>query len=441
MTDAVFQAPKRRARVYECFEAALPVPLNTADDDDDEDHIFICRAEIIGHHVSVTNPAHIQHLYHRGYFGKGVFSRSRPEHMISPQWKYVGDRCLPVISSSEYQQRISLARAALVMQDLEEESVNNALQILTEPVEFNTEEQQSQEPIIKSHCDGSLTDQTIDTDLIPGQTDSARPQRQENPLYDPLAEIYPEKLDQCLKEKCRKHDDWISQCGCRADEEQMSAKTQLSHTYEYFLVEESEDEHSEHFTQESGSIDQAGKLVCRINPFPMLEYLQLSYEEAFFLVYALGCLSIYYNEEPLSVAQLWTMFRSLQPNFCFSYTAYHYYRSKGWVPKSGVKYGTDFMLYRKGPPFYHASYSVVVDTVDECFSGSSLCPFSWRSLATLSRTTGNVSKELMLCFIITPSDVTEDLLFSPQCLKRFSVQEVLMSRWVSSKERTEQEEI
>lgn len=438
MTDAVFQAPKRRARVYECFEAALPVPLNSADDGD---HTLLCRAEIIGHHVSVTDPAHIQQLYHRGYFGKGVFSRSRPEHMISPQWKYVGDRCLPVISLSEYQKRLSLARAALVMQDLEEESVNNALQILTEPVEFNTEEQQ--EPISKSNCDESLLDQTMDTDLILDQTESAKPQRQGNPLYDPLAEIYPEKLDQSLKadEKCRDHNDWISQCGCRANEERMNRTMHKSQTYEYVLVEESEDERSQHITQENSSTDQPAELVCRINPFPMLEYLQLSYEEAFFLVYALGCLSIYYNGEPLSVAQLWTMFRSLQPNFCFSYAAYHYYRSKGWVPKSGVKYGTDLMLYRKGPPFYHASYSVVVDTVDASFRRSSLRPFSWRSLATLSRTTGNVSKELMLCFIITPSDVTGDLLVSPQCLKRFSVQEVLMSRWVSSKERTEQEEI
>ncbi|XP_048037794.1 LOW QUALITY PROTEIN: tRNA-splicing endonuclease subunit Sen2-like [Megalobrama amblycephala] len=187
--------------------------------------------------------------------------------------------------------------------------------------------------------------------------------------------------------------------------------------------------------------DQREKLVCRINPFTMMEYLQLSYEEAFFLVYALGCLSVYYSGEPLSVAQVWTMFRSLQPNFSTSYTAYHYFRSKGWVPKSGIKYGTDLMLYRKGPPFYHASYSVVVERADACFRGATLRPFSWRSLAALSRTTGNVSKELMLCYVITPSNLTEDMLSSPDCLKRFTVQEVLVSRWVSSRERTEQEEV
>lgn len=70
MTEAVFQAPKRRAKVYECFEAPLPVSWSS----EDEDHI-IYRAEIISHQVIVTNPAHIQTLYERVrlYRGDTVF--------------------------------------------------------------------------------------------------------------------------------------------------------------------------------------------------------------------------------------------------------------------------------------------------------------------------------------------------------------------------------
>ncbi|XP_048028869.1 LOW QUALITY PROTEIN: tRNA-splicing endonuclease subunit Sen2 [Megalobrama amblycephala] len=448
MTEAVFQAPKRRAKVYECFRSALPVCWSAEEDQ----RIF--RAEIISHRVIVSNPAHIHTLYERGYFGKGVFSRSRPEHVISKQLKYVGDRCLPVISSSEYQKRLSWARAALVMQGLDDESVNHALQILTKPVELDVKEEQSQEPM-KSQDDsigGSLDDVSCEADLNLDQTDTAVPQRQGNPLHDPLAELCaqePERLDQLSKPsvKCRRHDDWIAHCGCRPDESQLSSErivpsAEPSEPCEYVLVEVSEDDDdNRNSTEGSFSMDQREKLVCRINPFTMMEYLQLSYEEAFFLVYALGCLSVYYSGEPLSVAQVWTMFRSLQPNFSTSYTAYHYFRSKGWVPKSGIKYGTDLMLYRKGPPFYHASYSVVVERADACFRGATLRPFSWRSLAALSRTTGNVSKELMLCYVITPSNLTEDMLSSPDCLKRFTVQEVLVSRWVSSRERTEQEEV
>uniref|UniRef100_A0A4W6FFQ3 tRNA-splicing endonuclease subunit Sen2 n=1 Tax=Lates calcarifer TaxID=8187 RepID=A0A4W6FFQ3_LATCA len=146
--------------------------------------------------------------------------------------------------------------------------------------------------------------------------------------------------------------------------------------------------------------------------------------QAFFLVYGLGCLSVYLHQEPLSIIELWRKFLSLRPNFVSSYAAYHYYRSRGWVPKGGggAKYGADLMLYRKGPPFYHASYSVVVERVGDAFRGSALRPFSWRSLAALSRITANVSKELMLCYIIFPADQSEAELDSPECVSRLKVQ-------------------
>uniref|UniRef100_A0A3Q2D1C1 tRNA-intron lyase n=1 Tax=Cyprinodon variegatus TaxID=28743 RepID=A0A3Q2D1C1_CYPVA len=146
-------------------------------------------------------------------------------------------------------------------------------------------------------------------------------------------------------------------------------------------------------------------------------------------------------QEPLSVVDLWRKLRSLNPDFISSYAAYHHFRSRGWVPKGGggAKYGVD-LLYRKGPPFYHA-YSVVVERTDETFAGMALRPFSWRSLAALSRITANVSKELMLCYIIYPADLSADDLDSPECLSRLKVQEVIVSRWVSSKERAEQDDI
>ncbi|KAJ4921356.1 hypothetical protein JOQ06_022800, partial [Pogonophryne albipinna] len=130
------------------------------------------------------------------------------------------------------------------------------------------------------------------------------------------------------------------------------------------------------------------------------------------------------GQEPLSIIQLWRKFRSLRPDFVSSFSAYQHLRSKGWVPKEGggAKYGVDLMLYRKGPPFYHASYSVVIERVDGAFRGSALRPFSWRSLAALSRITANVSKELMLCYIIYPVGLSEAELDSPVCLSRLSVQ-------------------
>ncbi|XP_061584092.1 tRNA-splicing endonuclease subunit Sen2 isoform X2 [Cololabis saira] len=191
------------------------------------------------------------------------------------------------------------------------------------------------------------------------------------------------------------------------------------------------------------SEDGGGVKELKRSPICLSEYLQLSPEEAFFLVYGLGVLSVYLQQEPLSITQLWRKCRSLLPDFISSYAAYHHFRSRGWVPKGGggAKYGVDLMLYRKGPPFYHASYSVVVERVDDAFRGLPLRPFSWRSLAALSRITGNVSKELMLCYVIYPSGLTDAELDSPACLSKLKVQEVIVSRWVSSRERTEQDDI
>lgn len=113
-----------------------------------------------------------------------------------------------------------------------------------------------------------------------------------------------------------------------------------------------------------------------------LEHLQLNLQEAFFLAYALSCLKIYDTSEvfqiffffffyisfffssqckpdnhllpqrELTIQEMWSTFlcvpHALSSNliaadnpFIVQYVAYHYYRSRGWVAKSGVKFGVD----------------------------------------------------------------------------------------------------
>lgn len=466
--EAIFHAPKRRPKVYESFEAPLPVPFSK--DPPSEPQIQTYRAEIIQQHVIVRESEHIQALYGKGYFGKGVLSKSRPHHSISERWEYVGDTCLPVIPLPKYEKHVRWARSALLAQGLDEEAVNQVLKELTHPVELDLEKEPSEEQAdVQKHqesgaCQTPSSDQDQSMEDVAaaqckegegsGFSEAKRPRRQGDPCYDPLAEIYPEEPEQVdpnalAKVKCKRHDDWILHCGCRIDASEMMSGGSVSDTrgcnlsvaHSYVLVEESEEDQDGDPNDEDIKGSRKGKLVCRINPFNMIEYLQLSYEEAFFLVYALGCLSVFRNGETLSILQVWRTFRSAQPDFEIAYAAYHYFRSKGWVPKSGIKYGTDLVLYRKGPPFYHASYSVVVERVDESLRGAPLRPLTWRSLAALSRTTANVSKELMFSYVVVPSDMTEEDFSSPECLKKFKVQEIIVSRWVSSKERTEQEDI
>lgn len=77
--------------------------------------------------------------------------------------------------------------------------------------------------------------------------------------------------------------------------------------------------------------------------FPVRETLHLTFEETFFLMYGLGCLRVIdLDGKFLSIGETWEYFCKEQKSFLHKYIAYHYFRSKGWVVKTGLKYGTDF---------------------------------------------------------------------------------------------------
>lgn len=91
---------------------------------------------------------------------------------------------------------------------------------------------------------------------------------------------------------------------------------------------------------------------------PEVEHLQLCLEEALFLSFGLGCLEIVVEEEgvikSVTSQQFWERCKLLKKDFVAHYAAYHHFRAKGWVTKSGIKYGVDWILYRRGPVFFHS---------------------------------------------------------------------------------------
>ncbi|RKO85413.1 hypothetical protein BDK51DRAFT_52009 [Blyttiomyces helicus] len=100
------------------------------------------------------------------------------------------------------------------------------------------------------------------------------------------------------------------------------------------------------------------------------ERFQLMQEEAYFLAHGLGCLAVRKDEggAEIDAHELWKLFRSralsqlapagspisvaptpsglslprLATDFAIRYAVFHHYRSRGWVVKSGIKFGTDF---------------------------------------------------------------------------------------------------
>ncbi|XP_033066608.1 tRNA-splicing endonuclease subunit Sen2 isoform X2 [Trachypithecus francoisi] len=439
MAEAVFHAPKRKRRVYETYESPLPIPFGQDHGPQKEFKIF--RAEMINNNVIVRNAEDIEQLYGKGYFGKGILSRSRPNFTISDpklvaKWKDVKTN-MPIITSKRYQHSVEWAAELMRRQGQDESTVCRILKDYTKPLERppvkRNEEAQVYDELnseMVSNMEGTAGGERPsvvngDSGKSGGMGDPSEPLGclQEgsgcNPTTDSFEKSVRKDTAPLPQVCCCKQDALILQCG--PHHEDGSQHVGLLHAgdrgpdHEYVLVEEAE---------------------CA-----MSEREDAPNEEAFFLVYALGCLSIYYEKEPLTIVKLWKAFTVVQPTFRTTYMAYHYFRSKGWVPKVGLKYGTDLLLYRKGPPFYHASYSVIIELVDDHFEGCLRRPFSWKSLAALSRVSVNVSKELMLCYLIKPSTMTDKEMESPECMKRIKVQEVILSRWVSSRERSDQDDL
>ncbi|CAG8530708.1 3257_t:CDS:2, partial [Paraglomus occultum] len=206
----------------------------------------------------------------------------------------------------------------------------------------------------------------------------------------------------------------------------------------------------------STTVKDVGSAVEIVDPSTM-ERLQLHLEEAMFLLYGLGILDICdVNKRQLSIEECWTEFclaghepptdtTEQQSNldidwnnsFIIYYTVYHYFRSLGWVVKDGTKYGVDYLLYEKGPPFNHSQYAVVIVPVHDApgtKSSNSEAPLKlWQSIMSLSRVCGSVRKTIVLCHVIIPD--SNDVLptHSPECVKMYAIKEIVINRFLPEK--------
>lgn len=182
------------------------------------------------------------------------------------------------------------------------------------------------------------------------------------------------------------------------------------------VIPDSDDE-SDYFTnlQATYDIDKCGDK----------ETTNLMLEEAFFLKNAIGCLDINYENDTLDDLKLWELFSESDPYFQRNYAVYYHFRSKNWVVKPGMKFGGEYLLYKQGPPFYHASYVVTIkNQQDEHLNTTSLLGFQ--------RMCETAGKELLICLVCFPKDP-----ISPHELSNVTIKEILMKRWVSTQEREE----
>ncbi|KAJ0115013.1 hypothetical protein J7T55_001420 [Diaporthe amygdali] len=190
------------------------------------------------------------------------------------------------------------------------------------------------------------------------------------------------------------------------------------------------------------------------------EQLQLLPEEALFLAFAFGALKIVDSatQEVISPRNLLGLLRQnsyfpprlsqheLQPDdpFLIHYAVYHHFRSLGWVPRGGLKFGVDWLLYTRGPVFDHAEYGVLVlpSYSDPYWKsvGKQAPQKSWHWLMGVNRVLSKVFKSVLLVYVDVPppSAFLED--GSPkdglaELLKKYCIREQLVKRWSSNRNR------
>lgn len=153
------------------------------------------------------------------------------------------------------------------------------------------------------------------------------------------------------------------------------------------------------------------------------ERLILMPEEAIFLSFGVGCLTIHGpSGGSVGYRKVWRRLVEKNPEFPISYAAYHYFRSKNWVPKLGDSYGASYLLYKIGPSAYHASYLVHI------LGFPSRPSPTWNQLNAWVRLGCHASKNVLLCEVSVP--IRFDAVTSePRSIFDMSLHETCLFRW------------
>ncbi|KAI0835234.1 hypothetical protein F5Y06DRAFT_277055 [Hypoxylon sp. FL0890] len=182
------------------------------------------------------------------------------------------------------------------------------------------------------------------------------------------------------------------------------------------------------------------------------EHLQLCLEEAFYLVFALGALTVLdpRTGKPFTASDLFALCRqtsyipaeqtNLRPDdpFLVHYAVYHHFRSLGWVARPGIKFGVDWMLYNRGPVFSHAEFAVIVlpAYTHSWWKAEGRQPprRSWHWLHTINRVQSTALKTLVLAYVDIPPPFDESI-GAAEILRRYRVREFIVKRWLSNRNR------
>lgn len=369
--------------------------------------------------VQVTDPKAMRALWEMGFFGKGSLSRSEP-NWLEREKKRRG--LLATNTSEEVTGKRRQERREMKLERARKEQEAIALQLKEEAAKCRSvsshpvnEEAGSVEEQVNSSLNGSADKRIF----------SAEPESQ-----------LPNEIRQAEL----------------TDERTLSTTKTVRFSP---VVEEKK------FTPEP-AVSMNGSVLEDDSALVNEEHLQLSNEEALFLAYGLGALQVCDTKDDsvIPTTSLIKLFIQqstfparpesdhveLDDPFLISYVAYHHFRSLGWIVRSGVKFGVDYLLYNRGPVFAHAEFAVLVlpsyDNEYWCSTpelkdhSAKRQSRSWWWLHGVNRVQAQVKKTLVLCYVDIPPPLTSPPLDNiGETLRRYKVREVLVRRWVPNRTR------
>lgn len=130
------------------------------------------------------------------------------------------------------------------------------------------------------------------------------------------------------------------------------------------------------------------------------------------------------DQELICAEKLWKhLYRIYGIRFVQRYVVYRYFRNLGWVVRSGLPYGTSFVIYRDGPDFYHSSAAVrIVNGVKQRET---------LGFAALNRELNNMKKAL----VEVQAEIPESLeLHDLSSIRRIKIQHITPFTWKTSED-------
>lgn len=159
-----------------------------------------------------------------------------------------------------------------------------------------------------------------------------------------------------------------------------------------------------------------------------VEHLQLTLVEAYYASFVEKRLVVINGGELLHDAgQTWRLFAKRCHRFAWMFVAYCRYRSAGWLPRSGLKYGVDWVLYPSAIKKHsHSPYCVVLSFSPE---GEAKCDKSWIGLQNRLRLVKNVAKTLVLAevYLDHPADIKASIRHAFGAVR---INELTIDRWI-----------